>query len=69
MTKDQAVRFFGSAAKLAKAIGLTPDAVVKWVEIPDKRKRQVIDAMKAERAQRKKVDELLEKLMNAQGKN
>ena len=69
MTKDQAVRFFGSAAKLAKAIGLTPDAVVKWVEIPDKRKRQVIDAMKAERAQRKKVDELLEKLMNVQGKN
>ena len=69
MTKDQAVRFFGSAAKLAKAIGLTPDAVVKWVEIPDKRKRQVIDAMKAERSQRKKVDELLEKLMNAQGKN
>ncbi len=34
MTTFEAMRFFGGATKLAKALGITRDAVYKWAEYP-----------------------------------
>lgn len=34
MTTFEAMRFFGGATKLAKALGITRDAVYKWGEYP-----------------------------------
>ena len=69
MTKQEAVDFFGSTARLAKSLGITPDAVNKWgKEVPGKRIKQLIQAMKDEQALRAKELELREKLANVRGK-
>lgn len=32
MTKDEAIALFGSSAEMARALGVTPQAVSKWGE-------------------------------------
>lgn len=34
MTKDEAIKFWGGPTRLAKALGITRDAVHKWKNIP-----------------------------------
>jgi DNA-binding transcriptional regulator YdaS (Cro superfamily) len=68
MTKQDAVNFFGSTAKLAKALGITPDAVNKWAaDVPKKRMHALLAAMKAENALRAKELDLREKLAAVRG--
>ena len=33
MQKTEAIRFYQTATKLAKALGITPQAVYKWPEV------------------------------------
>ena len=33
MTKTEAIRMFGTATRLARAIGITPQAVYQWPEV------------------------------------
>ncbi|MCX4186747.1 Cro/CI family transcriptional regulator [Methylophaga sp. OBS4] len=41
MTKDQAIKHFGGASKLANALGITKQAVNNWDDIPDVRQYQI----------------------------
>lgn len=42
MRKDDAIRFFGSSAKLARALGISRQAVSKWEdEVPESRRYQL----------------------------
>jgi len=34
MTKDEAIKFWGGPTRLAKALGITRDAVHKWKKYP-----------------------------------
>jgi DNA invertase Pin-like site-specific DNA recombinase len=34
MTKDEAIKFWGGPTRLAKALGITRDAVYKWKKYP-----------------------------------
>ena len=46
MDKDEIVRLFGSASNLAKALGITRQAVSRWNgRIPDLRVYQIRDIM------------------------
>lgn len=41
MTKEQAIKYFGTASELAKSIGVTKQAVFHWKTIPDGRQAQI----------------------------
>jgi transcriptional repressor of cell division inhibition gene dicB len=42
MTKTDAIKFFGSSSNLAKALGVTKQAVSRWPDdIPDGRQFQI----------------------------
>ncbi len=41
MTKDEAIKFFGSPSKLAKACDVSRQAVNRWEEIPLTRQFQI----------------------------
>lgn len=44
MTPDQAIQFFGSKSKLARAVGAAPSSISEWVandEIPEGRQYQI----------------------------
>lgn len=41
MTKDQAINFFGSAARLADILGIERQAVYQWVSVPPLRQLQI----------------------------
>lgn len=41
MTKTQAVEYFGTAAALARALGIAPAAVSQWEEVPEGRQWQL----------------------------
>lgn len=34
MTKQEAIKFFGNGAKLAKQVGVKPEAIYQWGEYP-----------------------------------
>lgn len=41
MTKSQAVHHFGSISALAKALGVTYEAVRQWRQVPELRQYQI----------------------------
>ncbi|MCO8166865.1 Cro/CI family transcriptional regulator [Pseudomonas sp. 21LCFQ02] len=41
MTKSQAIQHFGSVSALAKALGLTYEAVRQWSVVPELRQYQI----------------------------
>jgi molybdenum-dependent DNA-binding transcriptional regulator ModE len=41
MTKSQAIKHFGSISALAKALGVTYEAVRQWEEVPELRQYQI----------------------------
>lgn len=41
MTKSQAIQYFGSISALAKAIGVTYEAVRQWEQVPELRQYQI----------------------------
>lgn len=41
MTKSQAIKHFGSISALAKALGVTYEAVRQWQEVPELRQYQI----------------------------
>ena len=41
MTKSQAIKYFGSISALAKALGVTYEAVRQWQEVPELRQYQI----------------------------
>lgn len=41
MTKSQAIKHFGSISALAKALGVTYEAVRQWGEVPELRQYQI----------------------------
>lgn len=50
MTKDEAIKAFGSTRKLAEAIGVTEQAVHQWGEMVPELRAYQIKAILAERA-------------------
>ena len=52
MTKTQAIKHFGSVSALAKALGVTYEAVRQWEYVPELRQYQIeritLGALKAE---------------------
>jgi transcriptional repressor of cell division inhibition gene dicB len=51
MTKEEAIRAFGTARALAEAIGVTEQAVSKWGDVVPELRVFQIKAIMAERAQ------------------
>jgi DNA-binding transcriptional regulator YdaS (Cro superfamily) len=48
MRTDETIEFFGDQTELAKAIGITPQAICQWgAEVPKSRRTSVRLAMKA----------------------
>ena len=41
MTKAQAIEHFGSISKLAKALGVSYEAIRQWEEVPELRQYQL----------------------------
>lgn len=41
MTKSQAIQHFGSISALAKALGVTYEAVRQWANVPELRQYQI----------------------------
>lgn len=41
MTKSQAIKHFGSISALAKALGVTYEAVRQWADVPELRQYQI----------------------------
>ncbi|MNJ79517.1 DNA-binding transcriptional regulator DicC [compost metagenome] len=41
MTKSQAIQHFGSISVLAKALGVTYEAIRQWDEVPELRQYQI----------------------------
>ncbi|WP_085614961.1 MULTISPECIES: Cro/CI family transcriptional regulator [unclassified Pseudomonas] len=41
MTKSQAIKYFGSISALAKALGVTYEAVRQWGDVPELRQYQI----------------------------
>lgn len=41
MTKSQAIHHYGSISALAKALGVTYEAVRQWAEVPELRQYQI----------------------------
>ncbi|ATR83039.1 Cro/Cl family transcriptional regulator [Pseudomonas sp. HLS-6] len=41
MTKNQAIQHFGSISVLAKALGVTYEAIRQWGEVPELRQYQI----------------------------
>lgn len=41
MTKSQAIKHFGSVTALAKALGVTYEAVRQWADVPELRQYQI----------------------------
>ncbi|ATB63298.1 Cro/CI family transcriptional regulator [Pseudomonas mosselii] len=41
MTKSQAIQHFGSISALAKALGVTYEAVRQWSDVPELRQYQI----------------------------
>ncbi|HCF6640419.1 TPA: Cro/CI family transcriptional regulator [Pseudomonas aeruginosa] len=41
MTKAQAIEHFGSISKLAKALGISYEAIRQWEEVPELRQYQI----------------------------
>jgi len=41
MTKSQAIQHFGSISALAKALGVTYEAVRQWADVPELRQYQI----------------------------
>lgn len=41
MTKSQAIQYFGSISALAKALGVTYEAVRQWGQVPELRQYQI----------------------------
>jgi len=41
MTKDEAIRYFGTQTKLAKALGVSQSTVSEWVDLPEGRQYQL----------------------------
>ncbi|MCM8910882.1 Cro/CI family transcriptional regulator [Pseudomonas inefficax] len=41
MTKSQAIKHFGSITALAKALGVTYEAVRQWADVPELRQYQI----------------------------
>lgn len=41
MTKSQAIQHFGSISALAKALGVTYEAVRQWKDVPELRQYQI----------------------------
>lgn len=49
MSKEEAIKHFGGASSLARALGVSPQAVHQWKDLPELRQYQLRDLLNAQK--------------------